>query len=241
MGSFRENWFVFLIIGSGTAGSVLAARLSEDPDLRIGLVEAGGAPGDALISQPDKWPLLQGSSIDWAYRTVRQRHTAGRVHEWPRGRVLGGSTAMNAMAHVRGHPSDFDRWRAAGCEGWGYCDLLPYFIRSETYTPGPSPYHGDRGPVHLIRPTEPHPLTSAYMAGGEEMGLVANDDHNGARLAGPCLNTLTIKMRQEMATAIDTLEADPHIRVLILTGAGRAFSAGLDLDEWAENRLRRYV
>src|SRR5579862_4098610 len=92
MGSLPENSFDFLIIGSGTAGSVLAARLSEDPALRIGLVEAGGAASNPFIAEPAKWPHLQGSEIDWAYRTTPQARTAGRVHAWPRGRVVGGST-----------------------------------------------------------------------------------------------------------------------------------------------------
>ena len=203
MGAASRNWFDFLIIGSGTAGSVLAGRLSEESELRIALIEAGGPARHPLIPEPGKWPLLQGSEIDWGYRTVAQRHTAGRVHDWARGQVVGGSTAMNAMAHVRGHRSDFDAWVEAGSAGWGYRDLLPYFIRSETYTPGPSAYHGDCGPIHLIRPSEPHPVTLAYMAAGEEIGLAPSDDHNGARLAGPCLNTLTIKdgRRQSIADA----------------------------------------
>jgi pyridoxine 4-oxidase len=222
MGAASGNWFDFLIIGSGTAGAVLAGRLSEDRELSIGLAEAGGPARHPLIAEPGKWPLLQGSAIDWAYRTTPQRHTAGRVHDWARGKVVGGSTAMNAMAHVRGHPSDFDAWVEAGCDGWGYRDLLPYFIRSETYTPGPSPYHGDRGPVHLIRPSEPHPVTLAYMAAGEEIGLAPSDDHNGVRLAGPCLNTLTIKdgRRQSIADAYLTPAlARPNLALITATEA----------------------
>lgn len=197
------EWFDFLVIGSGTAGSILAARLSEDPAIRVALVEAGAPPADPRVADPRCWPLLQGSAIDWAYRTVPQRHTAGRVHEWARGKAVGGSTTLNAMAHVRGHPDDFDSWVRAGCNGWGYADLMPYFLRSEHYAPGASAYHGVGGPVHLIRPRDPNPVTVAYMAAGEETGFAPTDDHNGPRMTGPCLNTLTIKdgKRQTIADA----------------------------------------
>lgn len=200
MPSHPENWFDFLIIGSGTAGAVLAARLSEDPQLKVGLVEAGGAPEDPRIADPRAWPLLQGSAVDWGYRTLPQRHAANRVFDWPRGKVLGGSTAINAMAHVRGHPADFAAW---DCAGWGFADLMPYFLKSETYTAGASAFHGDSGPLHLIRPTEPHAITQAYMAAGEELGFVPTADHNGPQMTGPCTNTLTIKdgKRQTIADA----------------------------------------
>jgi choline dehydrogenase-like flavoprotein len=199
----RENWFDFIVIGSGTAGSVLASRLSEDPDIKVGLVEAGGGARDPAIADPLQWPFLQGSSIDWGYRTVPQPHTAGRVHDWPRGRVIGGSTAINAMAHVRGHPADFDAWVAAGCTGWGYHDLLPYFMRSETSAHGPSELHGGDGPLHLIQPTEPHPVTRCYMAAGERAGFPAIAEHNGRSMVGPTVNTLTIRdgKRQTIADA----------------------------------------
>jgi pyridoxine 4-oxidase len=195
-----DNWFDILVIGSGTAGSVLAARLTEDVGVSVGLIEAGGPASDPRIAAPALWPLLQGSAIDWAYRTTPQPHTANRVHDWARGKVIGGSTALNAMAHVRGHPDDFDSW---ACAGWGHADLMPYFLRSEHYTPGANAHHATGGPLHLIRPTAPHPITQAYMAAGAEVGHAPTDDHNGARMAGPCLNTLTIKdgKRQTIADA----------------------------------------
>ncbi len=195
-----------LIVGGGTAGVVLAARLSEDRERSVGLFEAGGpAADDPDIADPLKWPALQGRAIDWRYLTVPQAGTAGRSHAWPRGRVLGGSSAINAMAHVRGHPSDFDEW---GTPGWRFADLFPYFLRSETWTGAPSVWHGTEGPVHLIQPDPPHPLVSAFHAAAQARGLPAIPDHNGPDLAGATVNTLTIKngRRQTAADAYLTAE-----------------------------------
>jgi choline dehydrogenase-like flavoprotein len=195
--------FDYLVVGAGTAGCVLAARLSEDPGLQVGLVEAGGPATDPAIADPLRWPLLQGTEIDWGFETLPQAGTAGRVHAWPRGRAIGGSSCLHAMAHVRGHPSDFDGWAAEGCAGWAFRDLLPYFIRSEASDRAPSPYHGADGPVRLMTPEEPHPITRCYMAAGAERGLAPTDGHNGPRMTGPTLNALTIidGMRQSVADA----------------------------------------
>ena len=199
----QANRFDYVVVGAGSAGCVLAARLSEDVNTRVALIEAGGPAEDPAIADPLQWPFLGGAPYDWNFRTCAQPHTAGRVHEWPRGKVIGGTSCVNAMAHVRGHPTDFDRWVEAGCVGWGYADLLPYFIRSETGSFADSPYHGSSGPISLLTPDEPNPLTLSFMAAGEECGFAATEEHNGARLTGPTLNTLTIAggERQSVADA----------------------------------------
>ena len=137
----------YIIVGGGTAGCVLAARLSQDPGTRVLLLEAGSAVRTRAMTVPDAWPELLGTASDWAGTTTAQAD-AGPV-AYPRGRTLGGSGAINAMAHVRGHPTIYDTWAAAGATGWGHADLLPYFRRTE-HTEGRDPaLRGTSGPVQV--------------------------------------------------------------------------------------------
>lgn len=215
-----------IIVGAGSAGCILASRLSENPDLRVLLVEAGLEPNDPRIAEPAAWPLLQGTAVDWGYSTVSQAHMAGRAHAWPRGKVVGGSSAIHAMGHMRGHPADFDAWLEAGATGWGWDDLLPYFIKSES-----SPFtdtadticawYGADGPIHLEQPANPHPLTEAHRAAGEALGLKPLRDHNGPDgMAGPTLNTMTIRngKRQSVADAYLTSSVRARANLEIRTG-----------------------
>ncbi len=200
-----------LIIGAGSAGCVLAARLSS-VGLRILLIEAGGEPTDPRIADPAAWGLLQGTAVDWAYQTVPQPGIAGRIHPCPRGRVVGGSSAIHAMGHMRGHPSDIDAWAAAGATGWDWAALRPYFERSETSPFAPEPGYGGSGPMHLMQPPTPHPLSLAHIQAGIDVGLSPIRDHNGPCMTGPTLNTMTIHDGKRLSVADAYLTAEVRAR-----------------------------
>ncbi len=200
--------FDLLVIGAGSAGCVVASRMSENPSLRVGLLDAGDMPVDPDIGNPLKWPALQGRSYDWKYRTVPQVHTAGRVHEWPRGRLVGGSSCLNALAHVRGQRRDFDSWAEAGGPAWSYDGLLPGFVRSESalqvYLPG----------------DEVSPVARCYMAAGNLLGVPVLGNHNSGELLGTAPNALTMRKGRRVSAADAYLSPDVLARrnLVLLTG-----------------------
>jgi choline dehydrogenase len=170
----------YVIVGAGSAGCVLAARLSENPATRVLLLEAG-PPDDAdEIHIPAAINLLFQSAYDWNYQTVPQGKAAGRSIYWPRGRVLGGSSSINAMIYIRGNRLDYDGWHDEyGCDGWSYAELLPYFIRAEGNTRGASQYHGGTGPLTVSDPSFKASLNTAFVAAGTNAGAPLNEDFNG--------------------------------------------------------------
>ena len=179
------NDYDYVIVGAGSAGCVLAARLSENPDVRVLVLEAGPPDTADEIHIPAALNLLFKTAYDWDYQTVPQDRALGRTIYWPRGRVLGGSSSINAMIYIRGSRYDYDAWRDDyGCEGWGYTDLVPYFLRAEGNVRGASPYHGDSGPLTVSDLRFKSALTSDFIEAARAYGLPANDDFNGPQQDG---------------------------------------------------------
>jgi choline dehydrogenase len=171
----------YVIVGAGSAGCVLAARLSEDPDVTVCVIEAGPVDTADNIHIPIGSPMLFRSALDWDYDTHLEPHCEGRRIYLPRGRVLGGSSAINGMVYIRGHRHHYDSW---GRPGWGYDDLLPYFLLSEDNERGADAYHGVGGPLSVSDNRSRNPMTEAFVAAATEAGHPANDDFNGAEQDG---------------------------------------------------------
>ena len=178
--------FDFIIVGAGSAGCVLANRLSADGRHRVLLLEAGGPDRNPWIHVPLGYgKLFNDRRVNWLYETEPEPELGNRRLPMPRGKVLGGSSSINGLVYVRGQREDFDGWRdEAGAVGWGYDDVLPYFIRSEDQQRGASEYHGVGGPQAVSDPTEPHPLCDAFIAAAEQGGWPRNPDFNGATQEG---------------------------------------------------------
>lgn len=175
----------FVIIGSGSAGSAMAYRLSEDGKHSVIVIEFGGTDMGPLIQMPSALSIpLNMSLYDWGFASEPEPHLGGRVLATPRGKVIGGSSSINGMVYVRGHAHDFDHWAEQGAAGWGFADVLPYFKRMEDSDGGEDGWRGHGGPLHVQRGTRKNPLYGAFVEAGRQAGFELTDDYNGSKQEG---------------------------------------------------------
>ena len=193
----------YIVIGAGSAGCVIANRLTEDSETSVLLLEAGGPDTKPEIHLPVDWSKLWGTEVDWAYSSEEEPRLNGRKLYSPRGKVLGGTSSINGMVYMRGNPRDYDHWQELGNPGWSYQDVLPYFKKSENQQRGASEYHAVDGPLYVSDPVAPNVVSQRLIAAAIEKGCGHNPDFNGAHQEGAGLAQVNIKdgKRQSAATA----------------------------------------
>ena len=234
-----SNEFDYLIVGAGSAGSVLANRLTEDGRATVGLVEMGGSDASIFIRMPTALSIpMSLDKYSWNYHTEPEPGLGGRRMHCPRGKVLGGSSSINGMVYIRGNPADFDRWQEEGADGWAYADVLPYFKRAETRAEGGDAWRGGSGPLHTTYGVRRNPLYRAFVEAGVQAGYAETSDVNGYRQEGfgPMDMTIHRGVRWSTARAYlapamkrKALSVLPHTRVLRVLFEGKR-AVGLEIE-----------
>jgi choline dehydrogenase len=232
----------YVIVGAGSAGCVLAARLTEDPGTSVALIEAGGPDTAEEIHLPVAWSELFKGPYDWDLDSEPEPGLNGRRIYLPRGKVLGGCSSVNAMIYIRGAQADYAAWAAAGCDGWGYDDVLPYFRRSEDNERGADHYHGAGGPLAVSDSRSAHPLAESFVAAAVEAGYPRNEDFNGADQLGAGFFQLTQRDGMRCSTSVAFLQPAlerPNLTVItgalahrVVVEAGRA--TGLEISQGSD-------
>jgi choline dehydrogenase-like flavoprotein len=211
----------YVIVGGGSAGCVLAARLSEDPSVQVTLLEAGPPDSSVLIHCPAGLAVLaKNGQANWAFDTVPQAGLNGRTGYQPRGKVLGGSSSVNAMIYIRGVPADYDGWAAEGNPGWGWQDVFPYFLKSEHNERGANAFHGTDGPLNVMDLRSPNRYASVFVEAAKEAGYQENFDFNGAAQEGVGMYQVTHRNGERFSAAKAYLT--PHLsrpNLRVVTGA----------------------
>lgn len=198
-----QDTFDYVVVGAGSAGCVLAARLTEDPDVSVLVLEYGGSDRSVIIQMPSAFSLpMNTRRYNWHYETVPETHLQGRRLHCPRGKVLGGSSSINGLVYIRGHACDFDEWESLGAEGWGYRNCLPYFKRAEHFKFGGDAYRGDAGPLHTNNGNNmANPLYGAWVEAGAQAGYIKTGDCNGHMQEGFGAMHMTVKDGVRWSTA----------------------------------------